>query len=73
MILNNHLWCCVECETSHSNKATLSQSDLILMFFVSYNALQGTAFAFGMQNKPNFTSLFNALVLKNMATGLDHD
>ena len=43
------------------------------MFFVSYNALQGTAFAFWKQNKPNFTSLFNALVLKNMATGLDHD
>lgn len=73
MILNNHLRCCVECETSYSNKATLSQSDLILMFFVSYNTLQGTAFAFGKQNKPNFTSLFNALVLKNMATGLDHD
>ena len=43
------------------------------MFFISYNALQGTAFAFGKQNKPNFTSLFNALVLKNMATGFDHD
>ena len=60
----------IECEISLSNKASLSQSDLIQMFFISYDTY---AFTFWKWNKHAFISLFNALVLKNMVTNLDHD
>ena len=62
----------IACEISLSKKVTLSPSELIQMFFISHNACK-RYFCFLKAKQTAFTSLFNALVLKNMATDLDHD
>ena len=56
----------IEREISLSNKPTLSQSDLIRMFFISYDACEGCFCFFLMRNKLAFPSHFNAVVLKRM-------
>ena len=63
----------IEREISLSNKATLSQSDLIRMFFVSYKAFEAGFCVLKAKQSRLFFAFQRCSFKRNMATDLDHD
>ena len=84
MIVNKHLWCSVAClpnepierEISLSNKAALSQSELIRKFCISYDVCKRCfILLFAVKEKQTriYFTFQRCSFKKNMARDLDDD
>ena len=63
----------IEYEISLSNEATLSQSDLIWMFFISYDVWECYFCFQDAKHNCLYFTFQRCSFKKNMATDLDHD